>query len=486
MTAAPSPPLRGLAAGLCLAAGLAAAGVALARKPKAPPAPPPRAGPPHIVLIFPDNVGWGEIGAYGSVRGDLTPRIDRLAAEGLRLDNFNVEPSCTVSRAALMTGRYAIRTGATQNSGITLWEVTLAEALKDAGYATALFGKWHLGGDHPEGRREPGDQGFDEFYGIPRTSNEAQTTDAQGLIPPGTSFLWEGKAGEDAHPVGPFDLTSRPLVDRESALRGAAFLERSVAAGTPAFLYLPMTQLHFPTVPHPDFAGASGAGDLGDAVLGMDHDVGIVLDAIDRLGIRDDTLVFFCTDNGAEARRPWRGSPGPWSGFYNSAMEGGIRTPCIVRWPGHVPAGRHSDELVHEIDLFPTLAAAVGADLVPHDRPIDGVDQLAFLTGAQERSARDSVLVYGLKSYGRPWAAKWHDWKLHYAFQPEPGPPPAEPELRLFHLRADPREEFDVKDANPWVQGVVDQLFADFEASAVAFPHVPPDASDPYLPPGGR
>src|SRR5262245_48335071 len=125
---------------------------------------------PNIVLIFPDNLGWGEVGVFGSVRGVPTPRLDRLASEGMRLNNFNVEFSCTVSRAALLTGRYAIRTGATQGQGITLWEVTIAEALKSIGYATALFGKWHIGGDAPEGKREPTNQGFDEYYGIPRTS----------------------------------------------------------------------------------------------------------------------------------------------------------------------------------------------------------------------------------------------------------------------------------------------------------------------------
>src|SRR6187455_3205534 len=130
---------------------------------------------PNIVVIFPDNLGWGEVGVYGSVRGPLTPRIDKMAAEGMRLNNFNVEFSCTVSRAALMTGRYAIRTGATQGNGITLWEVTIAEALKSIGYATGLFGKWHLGGDAPE-NRNPSQQGFDEYYGVPRTSNESLTT----------------------------------------------------------------------------------------------------------------------------------------------------------------------------------------------------------------------------------------------------------------------------------------------------------------------
>src|SRR5262245_40718086 len=205
--------------------------------------PPPR---PNIVLMFPDNLGVGEVGAYGGVRGPITPRLDKLAAEGIRLNNFNVEYSCTVSRAALLTGRYAVRTGATQPNGITLWEKTLAEALKSIGYATALFGKWHLGGDNPEHRREPTDQGFDEFYGIPRTSNEALTTIAQGTRTPGTSFIWEGRAGERSRNVKLFDMESRRTVDREAADRSVAFMERNVRDRKPFFVYYPMTQLHFP------------------------------------------------------------------------------------------------------------------------------------------------------------------------------------------------------------------------------------------------
>src|SRR5262245_10831217 len=131
---------------------------------------------PNIVLMLPDNLGWGEVGAYGSVRGVPTPNIDRIAREGIRLDNFNVEFSCTVSRAALLTGRYAVRSAAAQPSGITQWEITIAEALKPLGYATALFGKWHIGGNNWQSGRAPTDQGFDEWYGIPMTSNEAQTT----------------------------------------------------------------------------------------------------------------------------------------------------------------------------------------------------------------------------------------------------------------------------------------------------------------------
>ena len=124
------------------------------------------------------------------------------------------------------------------------------------------------------------------------------------------------------------------------------------------------------------------------------------LDALERLGIADNTLVFWCTDNGAEMRRPWRGSSGPWNGFYNTVMEGGIRVPCIVRWPGHIPAGQVSNEIVHEMDFFPTIAAAVGADIVPHDRAIDGVNQLPFLEGKQAHSNRESVLFFTANDRG--------------------------------------------------------------------------------------
>ncbi|HYN06395.1 MAG TPA: arylsulfatase [Vicinamibacterales bacterium] len=437
---------------------------------------------PNIVIIFPDNLGWGEVGVYGSVRGVPTPRLDRLAAQGLRLNNFNVEFSCTVSRAALMTGRYAIRTGAAQAAGITLWEVTIPEALKPLGYATALYGKWHLGGDRPEGKREPTHQGFDEYYGIPRTSNEAQTTTSPTFNPATTPppYIWEGKAGEPSRNVKVFDLNSRRMIDREAAERSVAFMERNVKARKPFFLYYPMTQIHFPTLAHPDFDGKSGAGDIGDAMRDVDYNVGVVLDAVDRLGISRNTIVFWCTDNGAEARRPWRGSSGPWSGFYNTVMEGGIRTPCIVRWPGRIPAGRVSNEIVHQVDIFPTLAAAVGADIVPKDRAIDGVNQLPFLEGKQSTSNRDNVIFY---TNNQLRAVKWRDWKLHYAFQPEPGAAATPPFMRLFNLRSDPREESDVKDANPWAQSVMDKIVAAFTATTERYPHVPVDAPDPYVPP---
>ncbi|MFN8570983.1 MAG: sulfatase-like hydrolase/transferase [Gemmatimonadaceae bacterium] len=436
---------------------------------------------PNIIVIFPDNLGWGEVGAYGSVRGVPTPNIDSIAAQGARLDNFNVEFSCTVSRTALLTGRYAIRAGSTQPTGITLWEVTIAEALKSIGYATALFGKWHLGGDNWIQHRTPIDQGFDEWYGIPNTSNEAQFTTAPGYDPKTsyTPYIWEQTAGADPKKVAVFDLDTRRQVDREAAHRSVDFMQRNVQAKRPFFLYYPMTQIHFPTLSHPDFVGKTGAGDIGDAMADVDYNVGIVLDALKRLHIERNTMVWWCTDNGPEGRRPWRGTSGPWRGFYNSVMEGGIRTPCVVRWPGHIPRGQKLNEIVSEMDVFPTIAAAVGApQLVPQDRAIDGVSVLPLLEGRTAKSPRESILYFTGNAVR---AVKWHDWKFHYAFMPEPRV--TEPPLmRLFNLRADPKEETDLKDANPWAPGLFDKLVADFDQSTQRYPNVPIGAKDPYQP----
>ena len=275
-----------------------------------------------------------------------------------------------------------------------------------------------------------------------------------------------------------FDLDTRRTVDREAAHKSVDFMERNARAGRSFFLFYPMTQVHFPTLTHPDFAGKTGAGDIGDAMADVDYNVGIVLAALRRLGIERNTLVFWCTDNGAEGRRPWRGSSGPWRGFYNSVMEGGIRTPCVVRWPARIPRGQVSNEIVHELDIFPTIAAAVGADLVPKDRPIDGVNILPFLEGKRSNSGRESALFFTGQAVR---AVKWKDWKFHYAFMPEPRV--TEPPLmRLFNLRSDPREESDIKDVNPWAIGVIDGLVAEFSASVERFPNTPANCEGPVVP----
>lgn len=439
---------------------------------------------PNVVLIFPDNIGVGEVNAYGGVRGVPTPNIDKIGNDGIRLTNFNVEYSCTPSRIALMTGRYAARAGDDYYTGTTLWENTLAEQLKTAGYATALFGKWDIGGDNWLGKREPTHQGFDEWYGIPGTSHLSQFTSMKGFpkaqeIP----YIWEGTAGQMSKKVKAFDLTTRRTIDREAAEKSVTFIRKNAEKKKPFFLYYPMTQLHFPALPHPDKAGTTGAGDMGDAMADVDYNVGLILKELEKLGIDKNTIVIWCSDNGAELRRPWRGSSGPWRGYYNSAMEGGVRTPCVIRWPGRIKSGQVSNEVVHEVDLYATITTAAGVPYNPNDRKIDGVNQLSFFEGKQKQSNRESAIF--MSRNGGVMAVKWHDWKLWYNFKTEL--PDADPDnlVRLFDLRVDPQEEIDVKDQYPWVIGIMDAIVKEYELSLVQYPRVSAqaNAADPYLPP---
>ncbi|GAA5231879.1 arylsulfatase [Verticiella sediminum] len=437
---------------------------------------------PHIVLIMADNLGWGELGCYGggALRGAPTPRIDALAKDGLLLHNFNVESDCVPTRSALMSGRHPIRTGCLQSvppglpQGLRRDERTLAEQLSGAGYATAHFGKWHLG-DIPG--RFPSDRGFDEWFGIPRTTDESQFTSSIGFDPEAAQlpYIMQGKAGAESSNVRLYDLEARRGIDAELVDRSVDFMQRSLAAGKPFFLYLPLVHLHFPTLPHPEFAGRTGAGDFADSMVEMDHRVGQIVDEVDRLGLRDDTLFIFCSDNGPEFRRPYRGTAGPWSGTYHTAMEGSLRVPCIVRWPGRVEPGRVSNEMVHVTDLYTTLCEAAGASL-PRDRPIDGVNQLPFLRG-EGPSAREGFLFY-IKNDLR--AVKWRDWKLHFYWEPEVNQGQGKLESPyLFHLLQDPKEESDVLIFNTWVLGPIMRMVHDFNASCAAHPNTPPGAPDP-------
>ena len=438
--------------------------------------------PPNIVLILADNLGWGELGCYGggALRGAPTPRIDALARQGMLLQNFNVESDCVPTRSALMTGRHPIRTGCLQSvppglpQGLTRWEVTLAQVLSQAGYATGHFGKWHLG--DVEGRL-PSDRGFDEWYGIPRTTDESQFTSTLGFDPSvvDTPYIMQGRAGEASTQVQVYDLESRRGIDETLVDRAIGFMQTHHAAATPFFLYLPLVHLHFPTLPHPDFAGRTGAGDFADAMVEMDHRVGQIVDEVDRLGMADDTLFIFCSDNGPEFRAPYRGTAGPWRGTYHTAMEGSLRVPFIARWPGKIPANVVSNEIVHVTDLFTTLAAVAGAT-IPADRPIDGVDQSDFLLGRQAKSAREGFLFY-IKGDLR--AAKWRDWKLHFYWEPEVNEGKGKLESPyLFNLTRDPKEETDVLVFNTWVMGPVLRMMQGFNQSCAAHPNTPPGKAD--------
>jgi arylsulfatase len=397
---------------------------------------------------------------------------------------MNMEAQCTPSRSSILTGRYAIRSGTYAvpfggvMDGLTQWEVTLAEALSAAGYATALYGKWHLGS---QDGRLPNDQGFDEWYGIPRTTDEALWPGSVGyspqLMPP--EQLMEGRKGETSRALKVYDVEQRRLIDAEITRRSIAFMERQAQAGKPFFAYAALTQPHLPTLPHPAFAGKTGNGDWADMLAEMDFNVGQMLDAVDRLGIRDHTIVLFASDNGPEFIKPWDGWAGPWRGQYFTAWEGGIRVPFMIRWPGKIPAARVSDAIVHGVDLFPTLASMVGAS-VPNDRPIDGVDQSPFFLGKTDTSNRDGFPIW---VDNRLQAVKWRHYKVHFYQQATMLSPPVKLGLPLlFNLYTNPREDEEKTAHDSWVFGPVLKLVAAFEASVKQHPLISMGTPDPYQP----
>ena len=442
---------------------------------------------PNIVFVFVDNLGFGELGCYGGgqLRGAPTPRIDALAAQGMRLTNMNMEAQCTPSRSAVMTGRLPLRSGTTriplpgQPSGLVRWERTIAELLSEQGYATGHFGKWHLG-DEPA--RHPQHRGFDRWWRLIETHDSSLWSEAPGydptIVPPERTF--EGRAGGDSAAVADYDVEGRRQFDATCFRLATDFIDEAVADERPFFAYLPLAFPHFPAVPHPDFAGLTGNGDFADSMVENDTRVGSLLDHLDDLGIADETVVIYTSDNGAEDVLPWRGWTGPWGGSYFTAMEGCLRVPFIARWPGRIPAGTVSNEICHATDLFTTLASLAGADL-PADRPIDGVDLLGFLTGERGESGRDHVLGFvGDELH----AVKWRNWKLHFVWQEYMLDPPVRLTIpRAFNLFDDPRERHDIfLPSNTWLQRPVMARVAEFRASTERHPPISPGTADPYRP----
>lgn len=442
---------------------------------------------PNIVFMLLDNIGFGDPGCYGGgiTRRAPTPRIDQMAAEGLRLTNFNVECECTPTRAALMTGRLPIRSGCQRANppglptGLAPWEYTLAELLHDSGYRTAIYGKWHLGAT-PD--RHPTAAGFDEWFGIQDSTAPAMYRDLIGyedwMITPS---VWEGSAGSPAEAVGEYDVERRRVIDSEITERSTQFIARHAGDDQPFFLYIPFTQVHHPALPHPDFEGASGNGDFADSMMEIDYRTGEVLDAIDDAGIGDDTIVVWASDNGpilVPSMGPQADS-GPFRGFLGSAYEGQVRVPGIVRWPGHIEAGRVSDEIVAILDFYATFAHLADAESrIPDDRAIDSIDQTEFLLGAPA-SAREHVLCF----VGDDLAAlKWHQFKLHFIeYGSEPGHryriDLATPQL--FNLAQDPKESWDIMEPNTWITQAAVRHIGAYRLSLFEHANVPVGGSGP-------
>ena len=445
---------------------------------------------PNIIWFHVDNLGLGEVGCYGGgkVRGAETRRIDQFSREGLQLWHYVTEPQCTPSRSALMTGRRAIRSGthtvalAGEAGGIVAWERTMGDVLSESGYATACFGKWHIGA---ESGRWPTDHGFDEWYGPPRSYDECLWPDDpwyDSHVAP-VSYMLEGRKGEPVHERRDQQLTValKRDVGREYERRALDFMRRSMDKGKPFFLYYNHPLMHLPLVPDEAFKGQSGNGDAADCLLQLDHDFGTLLDFIKSSGIESNTIVVFAGDNGPEDMLLWRGSSGVFEGSYFTSSEGGLRTPCLIRWPGHVPAGSSSNELVHQVDMFPTLLGWAGCE-VPQDRVIDGIDQSSFFLGKQEKSNREGCLVWvGERLHG----VKWRHFKVLFVKQRyfhDDVPPAGSP--HIINLISDPkeREPVNAQYFHTWVMGPVGQLLRRFQESVKRESLIPAGAAVDFVP----
>lgn len=411
---------------------------------------------PNVVVIFADDLGWGDLGCYGhpSIR---TPNLDRMAAEGMRFTDFYATAEvCTPSRAALLTGRYPIRSGMchdrfrvlrrTSTGGLPAEEITLAEALRARGYATGCVGKWHLGNYANDPAHHPRRHGFDHYFGLPHSNDMNPTPDA----PKGAPGRLDQRAEWWAAPLYrneeliecPADQTTLTRRYTEEAVRFIAGHKQG-----PFFVYLAHSFPHVPLFASDKFTGQSPRGLYGDVVEELDWSVGQVLDTLRREDLAGNTLVFFTSDNG-----PWliQGATGGSAGLLRdgkgSTFEGGMRVPGIAWWPGNVPAGVVTHELACTMDLFATSLKLAGADL-PKDRVIDGLDISPVLLG-KGPSARNAFFYYrGTQLY----AARKGPFKAHFITQAAYGPDKPErhdPPL-LYELHRDPSERFDVAAEHP-------------------------------------
>ncbi|MEH0154487.1 arylsulfatase [Limibacter armeniacum] len=458
---------------------------------------------PNIVFILVDNLGYGDLGAYGGgvVRGAPTPNIDKIANEGIKLTNFNVEAECTPTRSAIMTGRLPIRSGTSRvplpglPQGITPWEYTLAELLSDAGYNTAHYGKWHLG--DVEGRY-PTDQGFDEWFGIRHSTAESAWDRAAGF--PGTDVvknqgIWEGKKGEKSKRIRDYNVAYRPLMDEEITKRSVGYINKHAKDQNPFFLYVPFTLPHGPIIPNPKLVH-EGKSDYQNVLMEIDHHTGEIMKALDENGLKENTLVIWASDNGPEtlltsvSNYTSQSDAGPFRGEFPSGWEGAIRTACVMRWPDKIPAGSTTNEIFTATDFYATLAHIVGAEAkIPKDRPMDSFNQLELLTGKSTKSIREEVMYF----YGeRLYAFKYKNFKVHpivvlppNGFVNAPGQMsthavPVELDYPwIFDIENDPKELWNVNVANGWLGVIYAKYMMVYEKSLKQYPNIKPGADGP-------
>lgn len=418
----------------------------------------PAQGPPNIVFIFTDDLGYGDIGVFGATDIE-TPNIDRVAELGVLFPEFySASPVCTPSRAALLTGRYPIRMGIhhvfmeSSYRGMPQSEITIAEMLKEAGYATAIVGKWHLG---HQPQYLPTKQGFDEFFGIPYSNDMSPLPLMQN-----EQYI--------EHTIDQSELTgllTSYAVD---------FIDRH--ADQPFFLYMPHPMPHVPLYRSAEFEGVSERGLYGDVIEELDASVGEIMAALERNGVSQKTLLVFTSDNG-----PWivmqeeGGSAAPLRNGKGTTFEGGMRVPTVAMLPDLIPAGTKHAGPASMLDWLPSISALAQIPL-PEDRAIDGIDLSQSLMGDNASADADRPIAY--YSHGRLEALRVGDWKLKRPYLAEGNPIPAimrpfldgevalaPHDTLLFNLKDDPSERDDVSGGNPDKVAELEAMMVAFEAN---------------------
>jgi len=416
---------------------------------------------PNFLIIFIDDLGYGDVGCFGGTTA-RTPSIDSLAAEGTRFTSFYAQPVCGPSRGALMTGRYPHRVGGGWTTNAA--EVFVSEILKDAGYATGCVGKWDMSRRRYQEALVPNSQGFDYYYGA--------------------------LGANDGNKVTLYDNRQELETTTDMAGLTELFTDKSIEfleanKDEPFFLYLAHTMMHVVIDASPRFRNRTGNGLYADTLEELDAEIGRLLAALEDLGLKDNTVVLFTSDNGPWSNDmnrqhtknakyvkwtdgpdlPW-GSSGPLRGAKGSNWEGGVRVPAMVRWPDRVPAGRTSDAIVSTLDVLPTFAAlAEASHRVPTDRLIDGVDQTELLLGESIQGARDRFLYFEKEELQAvregPWKLRLPDLKeLRTWTESDHGTN----EIELYHLERDLGESKNVANGNP---EVVQRLLALAESAKV-------------------
>ena len=463
---------------------------------------------PNIVVIWGDDIGQSNLSCYSDgLMGYRTPNIDRIANEGMRFTDSYAEQSCTAGRSSFITGQSGFRTGNTKvgmpgaAQGLQPRDVTIAQLLKAQGYATGQFGKNHLGD-----RNEflPTMHGFDEYYGPLYHLNASEEPELRDY-PPAADFpnflgnfgprgVLDCKATDTDDPTvdprfgkvgkqtikdtGPLTMKRMETIDDDIADRSVDYLKRQKAAGKPVFLWVNFTHMHFRTHTKPESLGQSGRWQSAyhDTMIDHDKNVGQVLQALDDLGMEDDTIVMYSTDNGPHMNSWPDGGMTPFRNEKNSNWEGAYRVPCMIKWPGHIKPGSVSNEIVAHLDWAPTLLAAAGVPDVKEQLlkgmkvgdttfkvHLDGYNLLPYLTGQTTKSPREEFFYFN--DDGGLDALRYDNWKIVFSEQRVEGTMRiwAEPFVtlrlpKIFNLRTDPYERADIT-SNTYYEWLVEHLF---------------------------